>query len=209
MRHGESPVNVTRTLSYRRVDPPLTENGVKQAQQAAAWLTEKPIKHLYASPMARAVQTAQIAGQRLGLDYTVVEALREVDCGVLEGRNDAQAWETFQQVVVRWFTGDHEARCEGGETGRHAGERFVRFVHSLPDADDDVLAVGHGGIFAWGVMQLCYDLRPQSAWDLYLPPTGLVLVERTADGYSCRKWGLDDHLEKSSITDVPEDLQEQ
>ena len=207
MRHGESPENVTRTLSCRKVDQPLTETGVGQAERAAAWMARRPIRYLYASPMRRASQTAGIVGRELGLTPVVTEALREVDCGELEGRNDTEAWELFQQVITGWFSGDVGACCPGGETGRQAQERFASFMDSLP-LDGDVLAVGHGGIFAWGVMQVCFDLRPQKAWDLYLPNTGIVLVERAAEGFSCVKWGWNDHLEEKAIDDVPEELQE-
>lgn len=206
MRHGESPENLTRTLSCRKVDEDLTATGVRQAERAAEWMADRPIRYLYASPMKRAVQTAQIAGRRLGLEPVVTEALREVDCGELEGRNDLEAWEAFQQVVGSWFRGDPEAQCVGGETGAQARDRFAPFMRSLPD-DGDVLAVGHGGIFAWGLLQVCFDLRPQNAWDLYLPNTGIVVVERTAGGFSCVKWGWSDHLEQKPISDVPAELQ--
>src|SRR3989304_8363456 len=109
MRHGESPVNVPQTLSCRHVDPPLTEAGVAQAGQAAKGLADRAIRRIYASPMLRATQTAEIAGRRFDLTYTIAEELREIDCGVLEGRNDVAAWEAFKQVVVRWMAGDLDA----------------------------------------------------------------------------------------------------
>ena len=206
LRHGESSVNVTQTLSCRRVDPPLTEAGQAQADQVAAWLADKPIRRIYTSPMQRAVQTAQASAQRFGLAPVVAEELREIDCGVLEGRHDVEAWKAFQAMVVSWFSGDIEAGFEGGETGRHALERFARLVRSLPDDGSDSLLVGHGGIFAWGVLKLCDDLKPSGGWDLYLPNTGLVLVERKPGGYSCAKWGLADHLPQASIVDIPDEL---
>jgi len=206
MRHAESPVNVTQTLSCRHVDPPLTEAGIRQAEQAAAWLADRAIRRIYASPMLRAMQTAAIAGRRLGLDLTVVENLREIDCGVLEGRSDVEAWEDFKAVVVRWVGGDVDAGFEGGETGRQLVDRFLGFMRGLPHDDDDVLIVAHGGIFAFGLMNLCVDLKPGGAWDLYLPNTGLVLVDRTLNGYACVQWGLAEHLDQPSIVDVPEEL---
>jgi len=183
----------------------LTENGVQQARQAAAWLAGRPIRRIYASPLQRASQTAQIAGQQLGLEYTIAEDLREIDCGALEGRNDVEAWESFRRVILGWFSGDLEACCQSGETGRQALERFARFMHSLPD-EGDTLVVGHGGIFAWGLMQLCHDLKPTSARELYLSNASLVLVQRTPDGFSCIQWGLSDHLDRPGMIDVPEEL---
>ncbi len=206
MRHGESPVNVTRTLSCRHVDPPLTESGVKQAGQAADWLAGRPIRRLYASPLLRAVQTAQIAGQRLGLDPTIAEELREIDCGVLEGRSDREAWESFRQVMFRWFAGDRDVGFDAGETGHQAAQRFARFMRGLPNEDGDALVVGHGGIFAFGLFSVCRDFYLPDPRDFYLPVTGIALVDRTPDGFSCVKWGLSEHLEQPSIVDVPKDF---
>jgi len=206
VRHAESPVNVSQTLSCRRVDPPLTEAGAIQSEQAAAWLTDKPIRRLYTSPMRRAVQTAQIIGRRLGLECVAAEELREIDCGVLEGRSDPEAWRAFQEVIVRWLSGNHDAACEGGETGHQAIERFARFVRDLPDGEGDTLIVGHGGIVAIGLFALCPDLPVKSPHDLYLPNTGMVLVDRTPAGLSCLKWGLSEHLDRPSVVDVPDEL---
>lgn len=206
MRHAESPVNITRTLSCRHVDDPLTQEGVKQAEQAATWLVSRLIRSIVASPLRRAQQTAEIVARRLGLDYTIGEGLREIDCGVWEGRADTEAWQAFQQVVLRWFAGDLDAAFEGGESGQHALQRFTHLMQALPGGEGDTLLVGHGGIFAFGLFKLCSDLNPAAPRDFYLPNTGLVLVERTPAGFSCVKWGLREHLAQSPIADVPEEL---
>lgn len=206
LRHGESSVNVTQTLSCRYVDEPLTETGVRQAGQAAAWLADRPIRRIYASPLLRAKQTAEIVGARLTLGCTIAEELREIDCGTLEGRSDPEAWGLFQQVVVRWTSGDLEAGFEGGETGQHAVNRLGRLLRGLPDGEGDTLLVGHGGIFAIGLLKLCPDFKITSSADLYLANTGIVLVDRAPEGFSIVKWGLSGHLDQPAIADVPDGL---
>jgi probable phosphoglycerate mutase len=156
--------------------------------------------------MQRAIQTAQIIGQHLGLECVAAEELREIDCGVLEGRNDIEAWRAFQAVIVRWVGGDRDAACDGGETGHQAVERFARFVRDLPDGEGDTLIVGHGGIVAIGLFALCPDLPVKSPRDFYLPNTGMVLVDRTPAGVSCVKWGLSEHLDRPSVADMPDEL---
>lgn len=195
MRHGESTVNLSNTFSCRYVDEPLTEAGLEQAERAAAWLAGRPIRRMYASPLKRAIQTAEIAGKHLGLGYTIAEELREIDCGMLEGRSDPEAWDFFQQVIMRWVMGDLAAGFDGGETGQHAVDRLARFMRALPDGEGDTLVVGHGGIFAIGLLKLCDDLRPTSTADLHLGNTGIILIKRTPLGFSCVKWGLSEHLE--------------
>jgi len=206
IRHAESPVNVSRTLSCRHVDDALTEIGVRQAEQAAAWLARRPIRHIVVSPLKRAVQTAEIIGRRLGLDYMIAEELREIDCGALEGRNDLEAWQAFQHVVFSWFAGDLDAAFDGGETGHSAMQRFARLMQALPDGEGDTLLIGHGGIFAFGLFKLCSELNLAAPRDFYLPNTGIVLVDRTPTGFLCVKWGLSEHLARPSITDVPDEI---
>jgi len=42
--------------------------------------------------MLRAIETSVILANRLDLDFEVVEALREYDCGILEDRSDEASW---------------------------------------------------------------------------------------------------------------------
>ena len=61
VRHGETELNVKRVLQGRS-DYPLTETGVRQAQEVADWFREQGIvfDRVYTSPLVRAVQTARI-----------------------------------------------------------------------------------------------------------------------------------------------------
>ncbi|BBK34684.1 broad specificity phosphatase PhoE [Stella humosa] len=74
VRHGQSEFNAA--FSVTRVDPGiqdprLTEEGKRQAAQAAATLAAMPIRHLVASPYTRAIETAEIIGEALGLPLTI------------------------------------------------------------------------------------------------------------------------------------------
>ena len=63
VRHGENMANLTKEFSYRHVDYSLTPKGVLQAQQTAAYFTDKHIHEIYTSPLKRAVETADIIPQ--------------------------------------------------------------------------------------------------------------------------------------------------
>src|SRR6266536_1904048 len=65
VRHGQSEANVTWEFSYRRVDPPLTERGLRQVNATAEYLASLDVDGLYSSPMTRALQTAEIFGRAL------------------------------------------------------------------------------------------------------------------------------------------------
>ena len=91
-RHGQNQANLTRQFSHRRLDLDLTVVGREQAE-ALAGLLARRLDHttatspaLFASPLRRAQQTAEILARRLDGDVETIDALREVDIGELDGR---------------------------------------------------------------------------------------------------------------------------
>ncbi len=71
---------VRRELAEGEIaDPPLADAGHAQAQALADWLAGEQIDALYASPMRRAVETAEYVSKRLGLPITIDGELAEFD----------------------------------------------------------------------------------------------------------------------------------
>jgi broad specificity phosphatase PhoE len=168
VRHGENEANLTRELSYRAVDHPLTERGVEQARRLAAFLAGSPplSAPVYSSPLRRAVQTAEIVADRLGLEVRVVEHFRELDVGRLDGRRDTEAWASYESVLAAWRSGRREAAFPGGEDHRelvarvrHGLTQVVRTNGSAWSGRDPVLVVAHGGI----IRAALTGLIPQAA----------------------------------------------
>jgi len=60
-------------------DPPLSDIGHAQADLMATWLQHEAIDHLYSSPMARALETAQPLARAQGLEVEVREGVAEYD----------------------------------------------------------------------------------------------------------------------------------
>jgi len=58
-------------------DVPLSREGIVQAGLTATFFESKPIKHVYASPLRRATETASFICSRLGLPVVVDMRLRE------------------------------------------------------------------------------------------------------------------------------------
>ena len=102
-RHGESEANLLRVFSNRGLKHGLTEEGRAQARILARALQPAPVTGLYTSPLLRAVQTAEIVAEVLGLSYAITDALREYDCGVWEGRSDDAGWEEYERVLAAWI----------------------------------------------------------------------------------------------------------
>ena len=66
VRHGETDWNADGRLQGH-TDRPLSEFGRRQARQLAGDLEDEEFEALYASDLARARETAEIVGERLGL----------------------------------------------------------------------------------------------------------------------------------------------
>lgn len=87
VRHGESEANLLREFSNRGLKHGLTDKGRTQAAELAQKLKETPVTKIFSSPLLRAVQTTEILAASLSKPYQLTGALREYDCGVLEGKS--------------------------------------------------------------------------------------------------------------------------
>lgn len=77
VRHGQSTWNVIDRLQGHELSPPLTDLGREQAGHAAESLVDRGVVRLLSSPATRALETAQVIGQRLGLEVEVEPLLLE------------------------------------------------------------------------------------------------------------------------------------
>ena len=100
--------------------------------------------------LQRAQQTAQIVGERLRAPVTTTPALAEFDCGIMEGRGDAEAWAAHHAVVSDWAAGRPDAHIPEGESFTHMQARFVPFVEQLvaqhAHTERNFLLVAHGSL---------------------------------------------------------------
>jgi broad specificity phosphatase PhoE len=130
VRHGETDWNAEGRLQGH-TDRPLNAYGREQAKKLADRLEGDGITAVYASDLARARETAEIVGERLGLTVGIDPDLREKNWGTWEG-----------------LTGAERDRVEfvGESTQEHAG-RMLRAVRRIAERHpgDRVLVVTHGG----------------------------------------------------------------
>lgn len=77
VRHGQSTWNVIDRLQGHELSPPLTDLGREQAGHAAESLADRGVRRLLSSPATRAVETAEIIGDRLGLEVEIEPLLLE------------------------------------------------------------------------------------------------------------------------------------
>lgn len=165
VRHGESIGNVTRQLQKR--DEPLTERGRRQARDLAAFLAERPeLRVVYASPLARAFETAEIIGAAIGLRPLPLEGLAEIDVGDAAGMTFDEWSERDPASAARWREEGIDFIWPNGESGRQLGARTAAEIDRIISAHrldpGAVVVVSHGGALAWMIAHLLRE--PRDRW---------------------------------------------
>ena len=152
IRHGQSQWNAENRFTGW-VDTPLSDQGRKEAQQAAQRLAERNINvdRAYTSTLQRAIETGRIVLDGLGQsDLEQIQAwqLNERYYGALTGRNKAQTAEEFGEEQVRIWRRSYDIPPPGGEsladTGRRALPYFSGEIIPATREVGTVLVSAHG-----------------------------------------------------------------
>jgi probable phosphoglycerate mutase len=131
VRHGETDWNADGRLQGQ-IDRPLSGFGREQARRLADELATEDFEAVYSSDLARARETAEIVGARLGLPVEVDPDLREKDWGNWEGLT---AVERDRVDFVGESTESHQERIL----------RALRRISERHPGGGNVLVVTHGG----------------------------------------------------------------
>lgn len=136
VRHGESAWNAESRLQGQ-ADPPLSALGREQASRLAPVLAGTVFAGVVASDLARAQETAALAGFP---DAPGDKRWREIGLGEWTARLNA---EVPRADLDAWRAGRHVP--EGGETWNAFVRRVGSAVEELAARGGDWLVVSHGG----------------------------------------------------------------
>lgn len=147
VRHGATSANEQRPyiLQGSSIDLPLSPTGREQAAAAAQFLSTHPIRHVYASTLKRAVETAAAIAEPHGLAVQSHAELSECHVGRWEGMD----WDSIMREypeAYRAFMDDPAANpyLEGesyGDVERRVRPVLQRLLER--HAGDTIVVVGH------------------------------------------------------------------
>ena len=157
IRHGKTEGNKKGKLQGQRLDEPLSEEGLNEVRKIIPKLTDYAVGALYASPLRRAYETAEIVAKKLDLPIIIRNELLERDFGTLSGL-------TWDEIAKLGYTNLREAdegliydyQPFGGESAQQVRGRILQFlskIKSMHLSQEAIVCITHGGI-----IRLLYDM---------------------------------------------------
>jgi probable phosphoglycerate mutase len=146
VRHGETRLTLEDRFAGSN-DISLSNEGREQAASLGIRLSSVPIAAVYASPMARTLETARIIAGPHNLPVQIVDALREIDYGNWEGLTRDEVTCRFPQAYSLWEEDPLLVAPEGGESGLSVIHRALPIMREIIERHrhQTVLVVSHKG----------------------------------------------------------------
>ena len=145
VRHGQTAWN--REVRFRgQADPALDGLGLQQAQATADYVARRwPVQAVYASPMSRAMQTAEAVAEAHDLVAQPFEGLLDIDFGAWQGHSPTEVKREYPDLLKDWYEIPHTVQIPGGESLDIVRERVVAGLSTVVDRHrgQTVGMVGH------------------------------------------------------------------
>ena len=144
IRHGATELTAEDRFAGA-IDVKLSDIGKEQARRLGLRLAHEKISAIYASPMTRTINTAELIAQPHGLGVTHIDALREIAHGRWEGRTRKEVEESYNEEYNRWEHDPYSFAPVGGESGLDVIARALpAFLHLVEQHEgESFLVVSH------------------------------------------------------------------
>ncbi|MGH2533659.1 MAG: histidine phosphatase family protein [Thermomicrobiales bacterium] len=184
VRHGRTMSNVSLLL-HGRTNVPLDSLGVRQAHLVAERIADEvgSVDALLSSPLARALTTARIIGDRVGIEPEIVPGLIEMDFGLLEGVTIEVIQRDHADIALSMADPDNlDAGWPEGESRVGFHSRVLATFQSMLSeyATHSVVVVAHGGVIGSFLAQV-QGLSPNNLVAYDLSNCGLTHLTITPD----------------------------
>jgi 2,3-bisphosphoglycerate-dependent phosphoglycerate mutase len=147
VRHGESTWNAERRIQGQ-LDPPLSEEGRRQAGLLARRLAGRTLAGFYSSDLERALETSRLVAGAVGLSPEPWPGLREVNLGEWEGLRTEELAERYPDAWRRWVQEPDWDLVPAAEGAGPFEARVGRAIEAIFERHQEgqVLVVTHGGV---------------------------------------------------------------
>lgn len=179
-RHGQTEWNIEKRLQGRG-NSPLTQEGIKKAEELRERLESIDIDVIYTSPIERALHTAHILKGNKNIEVISCEGLMEMSFGTYEGRRT----EEISRENPEW---NINLIMEGNTTmAAPEGENLAQVRQRVKEAMDDLLQANKGKnllVVAHGITlkALMYYFKDNEVNQEVMGQTTLTKIEQDESG---------------------------
>lgn len=183
LRHGQTTFSRANAFCGS-IDPELTEDGVAMAEGFAKTYHTTPWNAIYASPMKRAIATAQPLASALGIALELREGLKEINYGQWEGKHPDDVDRDYHDDYVRWTADPAWHAPTGGESAITIANRALAVVDEIRQryTTGHVLVVSHKATIRIILCSLLGIDVGRFRYRLGAPVGSVSMVEFTAHG---------------------------
>lgn len=146
VRHGATVLTAEDRFAGT-MDVALSDEGREQTRRLAERLSGEKIVAVYASPLGRTVETAQILAAPHQLAVQTRDGLREISHGRWEGMTRREVEEKFPEEIGEWERDPYTFAPLGGESGLAVTARALPSLIELvrKHTGENILVVSHKG----------------------------------------------------------------
>ena len=145
VRHGETYYNLEGRIQGQS-NSHLSPLGKRQCEAVASALANLEFDAIVASPLSRAIESAQYLADALELEIQTDPRLMEINAGIFQGHTWDEIGQQYPDEAAQWRAADADFRIPNGESRRdlmlRTGEAF-RAIHAA--GHRQVVVVAHGG----------------------------------------------------------------
>lgn len=181
-RHGQTTWNVEK-LFRGRADVDLDDVGVEQAELLGKYLSSLELEAIYASPVKRALDTANIVARYQKVAVRISEGLTDFDFGEWQSLPEREVKRLYPAILDEWHSNPHKVRMPGGESLDDVTKRTAKVIGEvLSRHHGNVLLVSHRVVIK---VLVCYLLGLDNSqfWNISQDVAGITIFNY-ADGHS-------------------------
>jgi probable phosphoglycerate mutase len=196
VRHGETEWNKSMQLQGH-TDSPLTEIGLKQAEQLAETIKNRDFNLLISSDLNRALQTAKIINRHLMLNIELNKELRERAFGIMEGLTRKEVEIKYKDTFQAYMTRKADFNIRNGESLIVFSNRVINAINEIikKHHNKNILIVSHGGVLDCIIRYIFkIDLDAERMFTIYNTSVNTITIDNGK--WFLEEWGNIEHLKK-------------
>ncbi len=177
VRHGQTAWN-KEEIFRGRTDIPLDETGLRQAELTGEYFKGMEIHGIYASPLARAWETAQKIARFHTLKVQPLNGIIDMSFGRWEGHPHQKIKKNDREIYRQWREEPHLVRLPGGESLEDVRVRAMAALEEMIQlhGGKTLVLVSHRVV---NKVLICGILRIDNShfWQISQDPTAINLIQ--------------------------------